>query len=112
MSYLLRVVWFSNATASPGARFALQYDSLSGGCKSAFEADVGSSGTWLEKTVTVEDARFGGANSSCHMDVALRDAAGNDDAAVIVADMLLVNKGSMQDVVFHAIEVTALPIHI
>jgi hypothetical protein len=51
--------WFSNATASPGARFVLQYDSLSGSCKSAFEVDVGSSGTWLEKTVTVQDARFG-----------------------------------------------------
>ena len=108
VSYSLRVVWFSNAT-TPGAQFALQYDSLSGGCKSAFEVDVGSSGTWLEKTTTVQDARFGGANSSCHMDVALRDAAGNDDAAVIVADMLLVNKGAMQDVVFHMIEVTGLP---
>ena len=106
VSYALRVVWFSNAT-SPGARFAIQYDSLSGGCKSAFEADVASSGIWLEKTITVQDARFGGANSSCRM--ALPNAAGNDDAAVMVADMLLVNKGAMQDVVFHMIEVTGLP---
>jgi hypothetical protein len=41
--------------------------------------------------------------------VALPNAAGNDDAAAMVADMLLVNKGAMQDVVFHMLEVTGLP---
>ena len=38
----LRVVWFSNASVA-GAQFALQYDAH-GGCKTALEVDVGSSG--------------------------------------------------------------------
>ena len=74
----LRVVWYDgdadggdgdgerDRTRSKGADaagFALWYDAA-GGCAPAFQAALGWSGRWVERTVTVHDARFGGGCAS------------------------------------------------
>lgn len=92
----LRVVWFSgsnDAGVNDTGRFQLKYDAETG-CRTAAHIDVGNTGRWEEHTVTVHDARFGGLSSSCH--------------ALKGADLLLVNRGAMRDVIFHMIEATRI----
>lgn len=97
---MLRVVWFSGSWAANAdenedtGSFALRYDSQNG-CKTAMAIAVGNSGRWEQRNVTVHDAKFGGAESKC--------GASWDHTAG--ADVLLVNKGAMRDVMFHMIGV-------